>query len=164
MRKEISYSHKSIMWLIYLRTLLELAIEYDEKKKVIRHSLTTTAWQIYRQICNIERHIYNKSEQLRNKYIEAHDMSKPVWAKSLEKTGEKYQIYIEPILATLYSENEKEMTYIGLMPTLFMRLYDNYFLKYDCELEVESVSPVDTIVKETEKALFEFKKEKKRNK
>lgn len=158
-----SVSHKSIMFMIYLRTLLELSIEYDKDGNIIGNSLTTTANQIYRQICNIEKTIYNKSMKLREKYLEAHDLTKKVWKKSVDSFDSNYQIYLEPIIATLYTQNEHELKHIGLNPTLFMRMYDNYYVTSNCELEVQSVKPVDVIVKETEKALFEFKKEQKRN-
>lgn len=157
-----SVSHKAIMALIFMRTLLELCIKYDDEGKVKEHVLTITAWQLYNRIRDIETAIYNKSAKHKEKYIEAHELSKPVWKKSLEAMGEEYQIFIEPIVATLYSEMESELKRIGLLPVLPMRMYDQYFEKYQCELEVESVKPVDVIVKETDKALFEFKKQKKR--
>ena len=157
-----SVSHKTIMWLIYMRTILELCIKYDDKGDVKEHVLTPTAWIIYKRICDIERTIFNKSDRLRSKYIEAHSLSRPVWAKSLDAMGENYSIYIEPIVATLYTAHEKELKHIGLLPAPFMALYDAYFAKYNCDLEVESVKPIDVIVKETEKVLFDFKKEQKR--
>ena len=71
-------------------------------------------------------------------------------------------VYIEPIVSTLYTEHEKELTKLGLFPKLFMLMYDDYFLENDCALEVESITPVDIIVKETDRAIFEFKKSNKR--
>lgn len=162
MKKTTNYSHRSIMWLIYMRTILELSITYDDSGKIKTHKLTMTALQVYTQICNIERHIFQRSIKDRDKYMKAHEMSKPVWKKSLDVMGEDYLIFLDPILATLYSANEREMKSIGLNPTLFMRMYDSYFAKYNCELEVQSVAPVDVIVKETERVLFEYKKENKR--
>lgn len=73
-----SVSHKTIMWLIYMRTILELCIKYDDKGDAKEHVLTPTAWIIYKRICDIERTVFNKSERLRSKYIEAHSLSKPV--------------------------------------------------------------------------------------
>jgi hypothetical protein len=157
-----SVSHKSIMIMIFMRTLLELCIKYDDNGNVKEHVLTPSAWIIYKRICELERTIYQKSKALKAKYIEAHEMSKPVWKASLDAMGDKYSIYIEPIVSTLYTEHEKELKRLGLLPAPFMALYDLYYAKHNCDLEVESVKPIDVIMKETEKALFEFKKNKKR--
>ena len=155
-------SHKTIMFLIFMRTILELCIKYDDKGDIQTHVLTPTAWIIYKRICDIERAIYQKSDRLKNKYIEAHELSKPVWKASLDAMGEYYSIYIEPLVATLYTEHSKELKHIGLLPAPFMSLYDAYYAKYNCDLEVESVKPIDVILKNTEKVLFDWKKESKR--
>lgn len=162
-----SVSHKTIMWLIYMRTILELAIEYKNvngSNQVQSHKLSPTAWGIYCRIVMLEDAIQSKSEKLRIKYLEALEMSKPVWKKSLDMTGSDYSIYIEPIIGTLYSKHKRGLNSIGLGYAPFGRLYDLYFNKHECDLEVESNKPVDIIVKETEKVLFDFKKEQKREK
>lgn len=160
-----SVSHKTIMWLIYMRTILELAIVYKKvngSNQVQSHALSPTAWGIYCRIVMLEDAIQSKSEKLRSKYLEALDISKPVWQKSLDMTGSDYPIYLEPIVGTLYSKHKRELNAIGLGYAPFGRLYDLYFNKHECDLEVESNRPVDIIVKETDKALFEFKKQQKR--
>ena len=151
------------MWLIYMRTLLELCVRYDDKGNVKESVLTPSASIVYKRICDLERAIYNRDKRLKDKYIEAHTMSKPVWKRALDSMGDNYSIYIEPIVSTLYTENEKELKRIGLLPAPFMAMYDLYYAKYDCDLEVQSVAPVDVIVKETEKEIFEFKKMQKRS-
>ncbi len=155
-------NHKSIMWLIFMRTLLELCVEYSADGKVVSHTLTANAKKIYDRITTLERTIYRKSDQLKKIYLEAHELSKGVWSKSLDAVGSEYEIYIEPIVSTLYTEHEKELTKLGLFPKLFMLIYDSYYEEHDCALEVESITPVDIIVKETERAIFEFKKINKR--
>ena len=110
----------------------------------------------------LEEAIRNKSEKLRIKYQEALDMTIPAWGKALDMTGSDYAIYIEPIVGTMYSKHKRELNAIGLGYAPFGRLYDLYFNKHDCDLEVESNKPVDIIIKETDKVLFEFKKERKR--
>jgi len=160
-----SVSHKTIMWLIYMRTILELAIVYKDvggSKQVHSHTLSPTAWGIYCRILIIEEAIRNKSEKLKAKYSEALEMTKPAWAKALDMRGRDNAIYIEPIVGTMYSKHNRELNAIGLGYAPFGRLYDLYFNKHDCDLEVESNKPVDIIIKETDKVLFEFKKERKR--
>lgn len=160
-----SVSHKTIMWLIYMRTILELGIVYKnvgDSKQVHSHTLSPTAWGIYCRIIMLEEAIRNKSEKLKAKYLEALEMSKPAWAKALDMTEGDYEIYLEPIVGSMYSHHKRELNTIGLGYAPFGRLYDMYFNKHDCDLEVESNKPVDIIIKETEKVLFEFKKERKR--
>lgn len=77
-------------------------------------------------------------------------------------TGSDYEIYLEPIVGTMYSVHKRELNAIGLGYAPFGRLYDLYFNRHECDLEVESNKPVDIIIKETEKVLFDFKKERKR--
>lgn len=137
-------------------------MKYDENGKVQEHRLSPTAWGIYNRIASIEKYIYNKSKALKEKYIEAHEISKPVWEKSLKTMGENYSIYIEPLCASLYASHESSLKKLGLISSQFMFMYDQYFLKYDCALEVESVKPIEVIIKETERELFEWKKQQKR--
>jgi len=160
--KALAPSHKDIMFLIYMRTILELCVRYDDNGNVKEHVLTPTAWGIYNRIAGIEKCIYNQSQAMKVKYIQAHELCKPVWEKSLKAMGENYSIYIEPLCASLYSAHESSLKKLGLISSQFMFMYDQYFLKHNCDLEVESVKPIDVIVKETEKVIFEFKKQQKR--
>lgn len=75
-----SVSHKTIMWLIYMRTILELAIVYKnvgDSKQVQSHTLSPTAWGIYCRIIILEEAIRNKSEKLKSKYLEAWSCQNP---------------------------------------------------------------------------------------
>lgn len=148
-----------------MRTILELGIEYETANgthRVKYHTLSPTLWGIYTRIVMIEDGIQRKSERLRNKYIESLEMTKPVWAKSIDMTGSDYSIFIEPMIGALYTIHQRELKAVGLLYAPIGRAYDRYFNTFNCELEQQSHKPIDIIAKETEKVLFDFKKEQKR--
>lgn len=155
--------HKAIMYLIFLRTTLDLAVEeVNEFGTPIKHSLTKQAFIIYKQIVTLEKTIYNKNKRLSEKYVEAHTMCKPIWDKAKEEMGSNYHIYLEPLVTALYYDCKAELKAIGLNHWLFDQMMDEYFKVNNCELEAESTRPAVVVKEMTQKALFDYKKAKKR--
>ena len=149
----------SILALIYMRTQLELNIEYDNHGNIKKHTLTKIALRIYVQITALERTIYSKNKDL---YTLASKIAKNAYPKAKDALPKEYSIYIEPLVYGLYLSKEKELRQINLLPTLFNDLFDGYVYKHECKLELESVKPIDIIWEKTEKEIFEYKKLKKR--
>lgn len=158
-----SVSHKAIMYLIFIRTILDLAVETMTDEGIpIKHNLTHTALLIYKQGIALEKAIYRKNKRLSDKYIESNELCRPVWSSTKETMGDNYKMYLEPLVTALYYDCRNELKAIGMNNWLFDQLMDSYFTKHNCALEPEYTRIAKVVQKQTEKALFEFKKLKKR--
>lgn len=156
-------SYKAIMYLVFIRTTLDLAVdEVNESGVPIKHKLTNTAFIIYNQIVTLEKTIYRKNKALSERYIKAHEMCKPIWNKAKEDMGENYAVYLDPLAVGLYYDAKSDLKAIGLNDWLFNNMMDSYMERSDCELEAQSTRPAMVVRKEVEKALFEMKKKDKR--
>lgn len=156
-------SYRAIMYLVFIRTILHLAVNEENDQGIpTKHNLTKTAFIVYCQIVTLEKTIYRKNKALADRYVTAHNMCKPIWTMAKEAMGDNYAIYIEPLAVGLYFDCKADLKAIGLNEWLFNQMMDSYVNKHDCALEVESTRPVLVVRKAVEKALFERKKQEKR--
>ena len=156
-------SRKDILSLIYIRTILELKITYDDKGRVKDFGgLSTTMKMIYNRCVDIEKYLFNNKSH-RPIYMDALEVAKIVWPLAKAEKDD-FTIHLEPVVAGLYFDRETELKKIGLHSKQFSDMYDSYFLATDCDLEVISRDLVDDIYRLTDKVLWDRSKERKRAK
>ena len=153
-----SISLRAILTLIYMRTVLEIVIEYNESGTIVSHGLTPITLRIYNSITNFEKAIYKKNKKL---YMKASDISKIAYPISRDKFP-NHEIFLEPMVCGLYYSSKKDMKNICFVSSLIDDMIDQYYFRTNCDGEVESVLPIDDLWKETEKAIFEYNKMEKR--
>ncbi len=156
---KIILSVKGILNLIYMRTILEIVIEYDEENgKIIKHNLSPIGMRCYGYIVNAEKNAFRIDPKL---YRKASAISKIAYPRSRDKFPD-HEIYLEPLVYGLYFSQEKAMKQMLVLSGVFNNLFDDYWIKHDCKLERESMKPIDCLWEETDKAIFEYKKLEKR--
>lgn len=151
-------SLKGILNLIYMRTILELAVEYDNNGSIEEHRLSKVGLRTYGYIVNNEKTMFRLNPKL---YRKALAISKIAYPKAKDKYPD-YEIYLEPLVYDLYWSQEKAMKQMLVLSGVFNDLYDNYWIEHECALERQSTKPTKVIWEETDKAIFEYKKLEKR--
>ena len=158
---KLNPSRNDILSLIYMRTILELDITYSEDGTIIDIGrLTTTMMIIYNRIVTLEKMLYRAVKSL---YMECLSIARDVWMNT-KSDKESFSIEIEPVVCGIYFDREKELKKIGLHSKQFSDLYAHYSLTTECDYEVVSRKLVDEIFRNTQKAIFDYKKQLKRGK
>jgi hypothetical protein len=157
---KLNPSRKDILALIFIRTIVELEITYDNGMVIDWGRMSTTMKIIYNRIVDIEKFLF-KSKEMRPLYIECLEIAKVVWPR-VKADNDDYAIHLEPVMCGLYFDRERELKKLGLHSKQFSDLYDSYYTTSDCDLEVQSRELVDEIYKMSDKVIFEKAKENKR--
>jgi len=132
---------KSILALIYIRTILELA----------RDNWTPTMKAINDKCEMLERNFYRKNKAL---YLQCTSIAREVWM-STKTDKEQFTIEIEPVVCGLYYSVESELKKMKFKPTLINRLYDKYFSTSKCELENKSRELASEVWKNTDNIMMQ---------
>ena len=156
---KLNPSRNNILSLIYIRTILELEITYSENGFITDSGrLTTTMMVVYNRIVSLEKTLYRAFKTL---YTECLAIARDVWTNT-KTDKDNFAIEIEPVICGIYFDNEKELKKLGLQSKQFSDIYAHYSLTTQCDFEVVSRKLVDEIFDNTQKAIFDYKKQLKR--
>jgi hypothetical protein len=129
-------SKKTILYAIFMRTLVESSTTANNHMKLIREKLMLGEVQYY--------------YETKKAYSEINELAKVIWSKSKKKHSGVI-ISIELLLEELWTLQQEEFEkYFKLRHKPFLKLYKQYAAKRSVEVEQVSFAIIETIKNLTE--------------